>query len=715
MIKYFEDSRKFSIQTENSSYFMGIDDDGVLRHIYYGEKIENVDDTEFEIGGIDGVAPMGKKFPIKQEYITREKMLFAEPCIFTEFSDGTKDLQLVYKSHNITKTENGEKLAINLKDKFYNIEVTLNYIAYTGLDLIGKNSVITNYDEKPVVLKKMKSGTLYPTWNRPMRLTHLAGMWGKEYQKLQINLQQGKFTIDNTRGNCASHQHIPFFMLDEGDATETNGKVWYGLLHWSGDFKIDFEENYEKQLSVTAGINDFDCCITLEKDKTFETPLFTIGFTGGGFEKVTETLYDYQYDFLLPQSKIKDDFPIIYNSWYPYMLDVNEEKCLYFIDKAKQIGVELFVIDDGWFGRRKDETDGLGDWWCDKDKFPNGLKPIADKAHRLGMKFGLWIEPEMVNKKSDLYKEHPDWVLSFPNRENSEMRYQLVLNIAKEEVMEFAWESVDRIIREFDLDYVKWDMNRYFSETMPHFDDLRVKYIENLYEIWRRMNEKYPHVLFENCASGGGRSDYGMAPYSDRINRSDNADPVDVLKIHEGFSTYFLPRLAGGAGNIAPSPYFMNNRTVPLKYRAHLGMTGCMSVGINILKSPQEELDELQKYLAEYKGIRHIIHNAYLYRLSSAFENSYTVWEYLARDKKEAIIFVFAHNMNFHELVPRIRLRGLDKNKQYRVSGEVKCVFDTLTEPIDSRVVHGDSLMNFGLRIEPTGDYYSQIIKIEEI
>ena len=713
MIKYFEDSRKFSIQTENSSYFMGIDEDGRLRNLYYGEKINNAQDVDFDMKLISGAFTQDTRFHPKQEYITREKLIFSEPCLFGEFDDGTKDFQLLYKSHEIT--EDGKKLSITLKDIFYDLEVVLNYQVYEGLDLISKNAVIKNLCNQAVVLNKMKSGTLYPTWNRPMRLTHLAGTWGEEYQKLQINLQKGKFTIDNTRGTCAAHNHIPFFALDEGDATETSGKVWYGLLHWSGDFRIDFEETYEKQLTVTAGVNDFDCSIKLEKGEFFETPLFTTGFSDSGFEKMTETLYDYQYDFLLPQTKIKNEFPIIYNSWYPYEFDVDEEKCLGFIEKAKQIGAELFVIDDGWFEGRKDDTGGLGDWWCDKDKFPNGLKPVAEKAHELGMKFGLWIEPEMVNPYSELYKKHSDWVLSFPNRENTERRHQLVLNLARKDVMEFAWESVDRIIREFDLDYVKWDMNRYFSETVPHCDDLRVRYIENLYEIWRRLNEKYPDVLFENCASGGGRADYGMAPYSDRINRSDNADPIDVLKLHEGFSTYFLPRLAGGAGNIAPSPYYLNGRSVPLRYRAHLGMTGCMSVGINILKSPQEELDKLQKYLAEYKEIRHIIHNAYLYRLSSAFENDYTVWEYLSRDKKEAVVFVFAHNMNFRGSVPRIRLRGLDKNKAYRVRGEEYHLPYTDMVAPEERIIHGDALMNFGIRIDPIGDYYSQVIKIEEI
>ncbi|MBQ7900822.1 MAG: alpha-galactosidase, partial [Clostridia bacterium] len=657
-------------------------------------------------------------FPFKTEYITRESSLHAEPCVMTEFADGTRDLQLVYRNHCITGTDKGEMLAIVLRDRYYDFEVTLNYYTYKGVDLISKNAVFSDKCIEPVVVTKMKSGTLYPAHNRPMRLMHMAGRALAEYQKKYTLLNQGRFTIDNTRGNCASHQHVPFFAIDEGDATETAGRVWYGLLHWSGDFRMDFEQSPEGQLIVSAGINDFDTEIVLENGESFETPLFTTGFTSGGYERMSRELYDYQYDYLLPQSKIKNDFPIICNTWYPYLMEVTEEKCLGFIDKARYIGAELFVIDDGWFGRRFDATDGLGDWWVTPEKFPNGLRPIADKAHSCDMKFGLWIEPEMVNEKSDLYKQHPEWVLSFPNREKTKIRNQLVLNLAREDVMEFVWETVDRLISEYDLDYLKWDMNAYITETAPHMKDMRIKYIRNLYEVWRRINEKYPDVLLENCASGGARSDFGMAPYSDRINRSDNSDPVDVLKIHEGFSTYLLPRLAGGAGNVAASPNDMQSRVTPLKYRAILGMTGSMSIGVNLLKATDEEIEQLKSYIAQYKEIRHITHNSYVYRLTSAFENNNTaVWEYLARDGKNAIVFAFANGSNFLDAMPRVRLRGLDSHKLYRITGEEYKHRrpDTGMEAPAERFAHGDSLMNFGLRIDAFGDYDSQGIRIEEV
>ena len=720
MITYNSESKKFSIQTKNSSYFMSVDSTGRLRNLYYGDKISCVDETFAEIDSIN-VDRRGVRTPFRGEYITADKFTYQEPCLFGEFGDGTRDIQLVYKSHTVTDCKNCQKLSIVLKDNFYNLEVTLNYTVYEDLDLISKNSVITNYCKEPVTLSKIKSGTLYPVWNRPLRLLHLHGMHLAEYQKAYTQLGRGKFTMENHRGVCASHHHVPFFALDEGDATETSGKVWFGLLHWSGDFKMDFEQDMDNQLIASAGVNDFVCTVTLNEGQSFETPLFTVGFSSSGYEKMSENLYDFQYDYLLPQNKIKNVFPVIYNTWYPYYLEVTEERCLGLIENAKKIGAELFVIDDGWFGRRKDCTDGLGDWWCDPDKFPRGLKPVADKTHEYGMKFGLWIEPEMVNPKADLYKKHPEWVLYSKNRDMSLGRCQSVLNLAREDVLEFVWESVDRLISDYELDYLKWDMNTYFTETSVADKDFRIKYINNLYEVWRRINEKYPDVLLENCASGGGRADYGMAPYADRINRSDNSDPVDVLKIHDSFAMIFPPRLAGGAGNISQSPNPTTHRVAPLKYRAHLGMTGSMSVGINILKSSDAELEELGKYMAEYKSIRHITQNAYFYRLSSAYDSNVAVWEYLSRDRRNAIIFVFAHGMNYVESVPRVRLRGLDKNKKYRIIGEETCygyqAEDTPEHgaPLKSRVAHGDSLMNFDIKIEPVGDYHSQVIKIEEI
>ena len=708
MIKYDDKSKVFSVETANTSLILKTDCDGVLRTLYYGKKIHNPSELYMLIPTANKYISSSEKRPLRAEFPIKYQAYYGEPCLSAEFSDKSRDIRLEYDGYTIS--EKSDRLEIVLCDKTYKLKVTLIYKIYDNLDLIDKNCIIENIGTESVKLTSFKSATLVPEWKIQYRLTTFAGAWGCEYKKHTMNICQGTFSLGNTRGTAGTHQNIPFFALDDGTATETNGNVWYGLIHYSGDFKIDFELDFTEQLTVSAGINSYDSEVILNSGETFETPVFTTGFSSDGFENMSENLYDYQYDHLLPQSKIKKIFPMIYNTWYPYEFDVNEEKCLSFIDKAKEIGAELFVIDDGWFGRReRDTSDGLGDWWCHKEKFPNGLKCIADKAHSLSMKFGLWIEPEMVNLKSDLYKEHPEWVITNPNLSPTMIRNQCVLNLARDDVKEFIWNTCDRIISEYDLDYLKWDMNAYLTELGSNNEDFRIRYIKNLYEIWDRINKKYPDVLLENCASGGGRADYGLARYSDRINRSDNSDPVDVLKLHEGFSTIFLPRLAGGAGNVATSPHHLNGRITPLKFRAELGMTGSMSVGVNILKSDENELAELKHYISEFKKIRHITQNSYFYKISSSFENPYTVWEYLSRDRKNAIIFVFAHGMNFKNLVPLQKLRGLDAEKTYRIIGEDK------NNPDSSRIVHGDTLMNFGIKIEPIGDYYSQIIRIEEI
>ena len=716
-ILYDEKSRKFVIQTKGASYIMQVDAEGALRNLYWGETIENCNDVETEQPYCH--TSYHRNWPCREEYIGRGRTSYDEPCILPEFADGTRDIRLIYESHRITEYAGGEQLSITLRDEYYSLYVDLVYKTCQGLDLISKNAVIRNECPEPVKLSKMKSGTMYTPWARAMRLMYLSGKWAREYQKKYIDLQQGRFVLDNKRGTSAGPNFVPFFALDEGDATETSGKVWFGTLHWSGNFQIEFEQPYTDQVAVTAGVSDYDCELILNQGEAFETPVFTIDYSGRGYEKMSEILYDFQFDFLAPQTKVKKTFPMLYNSWYPYEMDVNQEKCLDFIDKAKEIGIELFVIDDGWMKGRKNEHAGLGDWFCDPEKFPKGLKPIADKAHANGMLFGLWVEPEMVNEDSDLYRKHPEWVLQYPTRSRTKFRDQCVLNLARDDVREFVWETVDRVIREFDLDYLKWDMNSYITEAGGCGKELWIRYTENLHEVWRRMNEKYPDVLFECCAHGGARSDYGMLRYSDRINRSDNADPVDVLKMHEGFSMYILPKYAGGAGNLATSPNNINGRISPLKYRAHLGMTGSMSIGVNLLKISQEELDEIKEYVKQYKQIREITQNAYVYRLSSAFENPYTVWEYLKRDRTEAIIFVFAHGMNFRNSPPRMRLRGLDPKKRYIVSGVGNYQGEGEGSP-ENRVQRpeftagGDSLMNFGIRIEPRGDYDCQIIQLHE-
>ncbi|MFR1408130.1 MAG: alpha-galactosidase, partial [Acutalibacteraceae bacterium] len=369
-----------------------------------------------------------------------------------------------------------------------------------------------------------------------------------------------------------------------------------------------------------------------------------------------------------------------------------------FIPKAKYIGAELYVIDDGWMKGRTDDKHGLGDWVIDPVRFPRGLGYIADKVHEAGLMFGLWVEPEMVNPDSDLYRAHPDWVLSEPNRDRTLSRTQCVLDMSRDDITDWAIDWLDKLIIDAKLDYLKWDMNREQTEIGP--DSLErgvaVKYMKNIERIWKHLNERFPDLLLENCASGGGRADYGMLPYADRVNRSDNADPIDVMLLHEGYSTLFVPKLAGGAGNVSPSPNHVNKRSAPLDFRVNSGMTGSMSVGVNLLKCDDDELDRLRDAVDRFKTLRPGLQDAYVYRIASAHEHPYSVLQYVKRDKSEFTLFAFGHGMRqWDKQSLRFRMRGLAPDKLYVSESGV--------------TVSGAALMNGGITLGMYGDYYSHV------
>ena len=515
-------------------------------------------------------------------------------------------------------------------------------------------------------------------------------------------LTQARTVLQNNRITCAAAQQTPFFALDPGGhTTETMGELYFGVLHWSGNFSIIVERQFGQRYSVNGGINPFDSQYPLQPGEAFETPMFTAGFVSRGFERMSEVLYDWQFDALLPRgnriAKPHLSRPVIYNSWYPFEFGVNEENCLGLIDQCARMGVELFVIDDGWMPGRASDKAGLGDWVVDPARFPHGMDPIAKKCHDNGMGFGLWVEPEMVNPDSDLYRAHPDWVIHDPTRPRTLQRNQLVLNLARDDVRDWAIAWLDDLIDRYQLDYLKWDMNRYvFENGWPDAApeerrSLSIRYTRNLMAIWKHLNERHPDVLFENCASGGGRSDFGMVPYADRINRSDNADPVDIMVIHEGFSMLFPPQTGGGAGNIAPARHHIHNRPTPLPFRIHWGMTGWMSIGINLLTAPQEELDQLRAAVAEYKLRRAELQDAYVYRIASAREHPYAIFQYVQRSRRAFTLFAFGHGMRCWDLaMPRMRMRGLIPDAVYVCE--------------DGRRMTGEALMAYGLRVQLKGD-----------
>lgn len=706
-IQWNEFGRYFHLRTPEMSYVFCVAQDGCLKHLYWGAALkteaslqamaQELLQTQTVLGGVNSIHCYEYEIP------TMEPGDFAEPLLLGTQPDGVRSLRLAYVSHEIR----GEELVVILRDRVYPFEVEAHYRGWGDMPLLSRWLVVRNLGEAPIVMDAMQSASWHVPPRDSYRLTHQSGNWGCEYTRNEVMLTQARTVLQNNRITATTAQQTPFFALDPGGkTTETMGEVYFGVLQWSGNFSITIERQFGQRYYVNGGVNSFDSQYPLQPGEAFETPKFTAGYVTGGFERMSEVFYDWQFDALLPRGdkicKPHLERPVIYNSWYPFLFDVNEENCLSLIDKCVDLGVELFVIDDGWMPGRVDAHAGLGDWVADEKRFPSGMSVIADRCHERGLKFGLWVEPEMVNPDSELYRAHPDWVIHDPTRPRTTHRHQLVLNLARDEIRDWAIAWLDDLIEKYHLDYLKWDMNRYvFENGWPDADpaqrrSLSIRYTRNLLAIWKHLNERHPDVLFENCAGGGGRSDFGLVPYADRINRSDNADPVDIMVIHEGFSMLFLPQTGGGAGNIAPARHHIHDRPTPLSFRIHWGMTGWMSIGINLLTSPQEELDQLRDAVAEYKRRRAELQDSYVYRIASAREKPYAIFQYVNRSRRAFTLFAFGHGMRCWDLaMPRMRMRGLIPEATYVCE--------------DGRRMTGEALMNYGLLVQLKGDCDSRM------
>ena len=704
-IQFDEVDKLFHLSTPEMSYAFGIAPDGRLIHLYWGPALAGLPAlaplAHEQLAPFGAPAGVDVRTQAHCELPTREPGDYGDPVLWARHADGTRGLRLRYQRHAATP----DHLCVTLRDAYYPVEVTLHYQGWAQLPLVSRWLEICNLGEQPLALEAVKSAAWHLPGGVDYRLTHLAGNWGAEYGKNQLMLTQARTVLQNSRVTCAAAQQTPFFALDQaGQATETQGELYFGVLHWSGDFAVTVERQYGKQVSVTGGVNTFDCEYSLKPGERFEAPQFTGGFVARVFERMSEALYDWQFDHLAPRGLKTDKAhavrPVIYNSWYPYEFAVNQQNCLALIERCAPLGVELFVLDDGWMPKRVDSRAGLGDWVADPARFPQGLEAISKACHDRGMRFGLWVEPEMVNPDSDLYRAHPDWVIHDPHRERTLTRNQLVLNLARNDVRDWAIAWLDALIERCGLDYLKWDMNRYVTESgwpdapLDEQKSLPIRYTRNLTAIWKHLNEKHPDVLFENCASGGGRADFGMVPYADRINRSDNADPVDMMVLHEGFSMLFVPKTAGGAGNIAPAAHHIHGRPTPLPFRIHWGMTGSMSIGINLLTAPPEELAALKQAVTDFKRLRPDLQDAYVYRIASAVAHPYALFQYVRRDREAFTLFAFAHGMRCWDLpLPRFRMRGLLAHGMY-------------VDEHGNRMT-GDALMNIGLPLALAGDYQS--------
>jgi alpha-galactosidase len=708
-VRYVPASKIWILETDHTSYVFGINEQNALQSLYWGKKITRDQDFAPAHTG-EAYAFESPEGMTNEEYPGWGGMRYTEPCLKVTLADGVRDLVLKYVSHQVK----GDTLEVRTKDINYDLFVTLTYRVFPRYDIIRKSTLIENQTKQAVVVESAQSGVWYVPPGVGYRLTYLPGRWAAENQVTQEVIHQGKKVLESRR-MVTSHQTNPYFAIDyKGEANEESGRVWFGALGWSGNWKIVVEQTPNQQVRVVGGYNDFDFAYPLKPGQRLSTPDFYGGYTEQGFGEASRHLHHLELDEILPRQPAPRLRPVVFNSWCVTEFAVSEENQKQFAAIAAKLGVEQFVMDDGWFGARKTDRAGLGDWYPDPDKFPHGLKPLIDYVHSLGMEFGLWWEPEMVNPDSNLYRTHPDWAINFPGRPRSEGRNQLMLNLAREDVKEYLFDVFDKLLRENDIKIVKWDMNRHISEPgwpeVPVADQKQiwVKYVANLYELIDRLRAKHPSVEFETSEGGGGRVDLEFLKRMEQINTSDNGDPFDGLRIWEGYTYAYAPKLINGGVGDNPGS---NDRSTPLKFRMLTGikMGGAFGLCCDVRKWSQADLDLAKTMIEYYKTIRRTLQEGDLYRLASLREGNLAAAEYVAPDGKQAVLFAFLHSQQFLQQAPTIYLRGLDERALYRLTP----IDDRLAEK--QRVLSGSYLTNHGLDFNLVGDFDSTSVLLERV
>ena len=512
-----ENNGVFILETKNTHYVMAVDKEGVLTHLHWGDKCE-INDYKATYTGHHSSSNHSARDISKTEYIPYGGIVYRPPAFMATYPDGCRESLLTYKDFNVSEFDGGFMLEVILEDKPYNVDVTLCYKLREDTDIIERYTKIKNNSDSLVVLNKISSGEFNVPSLRPYTSTNFNGAWLAEFRKEDTVVKNGVLTYDSRKGG-SNHTVNPVFILSQ-NADEKYGDVYFGALAWSGNFKTEISRDYAGITRAVIGINDFDFSYNLHAGEEFITPSVFCGYTKG-FAEMSNQMNAFAVEHILPKRYAKEPLPVLYNSWEATGFNVHSKGQQKLAKMAADIGCELFVMDDGWFGQRWNDNAGLGDWQVNKIKFPFGLKPLIDKVTSLGMKFGLWFEPEMVNPDSDLYRAHPDWAYHYDTRKSNELRQQLVLNLTREDVQEHVFKSMDDMLCEYDISYIKWDMNRAYSETgaqnLENSQELWYRHTKAVYEIADRLKAKHPDLQLECCASGGGRVDLGSLAHFDMV------------------------------------------------------------------------------------------------------------------------------------------------------------------------------------------------------
>lgn len=695
MIFYLEENRIFVLETENTHYVFGIDPAGYNRHLHWGAKCDPADYAFAEIGDENSNHSMLDEY--RQELTPFGSTMYRTCDLKAQFADGCREVALRYTGYRLED----DTLRVAFEDAYYPLQVRLGYRVYPGLDIIKRWVEVENTGSAPISFERLFSAGLSLPGMDPYTFENTNGAWGGEFLPCRTVLDGGNLVYESHRG-ASNHNQSPYFIAHRG-ATETQGAVYFGSLAYSGNFKIIAGRDLYGITRVSLGMNDFDFSHTLEPGTHLETPPVYCGKTEG-LGEMSRQMNRFCLEHLLPSGFRAEPLPVLYNSWEATEFNVNVADQTRLAEIAAKIGVELFVMDDGWFGARNNDRAGLGDWFVNPEKFPGGLDELIGNVNALGMDFGLWVEPEMVNLDSDLYRAHPDWTYHFPHRHADELRHQLVLNMTRSDVQAYILDCLDRLLTNHNIRYIKWDMNRPFSQVGAEnlADPKMYSYLHTMavYRIVDELKRRHPAVQFESCASGGGRCDLGAISHFDQVWTSDNTDGIDRMTIQKGYSMLHpIKTMRAWVTDIAGI-----NKPCSLDFRFHIAMQGALGLGGNLQKYSPEELEICRRNVALYKEIRPLVQFGDLYRILDADRDEVLCNQYVSRDKMQAVLFLSARGTRFFKKKMNLRFAGLAPDRAYAFT-------------LDGVAYKkgGVFLMEVGLPVYVRGADYNQIVRLTAV
>lgn len=734
MITYNEKERVFKLDTANTSYIIGIvDDENFIGHVYYGRKLKDIDVTYLLKTWEYPFVPSKNNrercsfydlFPF--EYPTGGMGDYRESCFEVKTANGHFGSMLSYVSHEIINgkpeleglpaTFGNEDECTTLKlvceDKYVGMQVELLYTAFNDTDVITRSVKVINTGKEHFYLTKVFSACLDMD-RKDFDMVSLNGSWARERHIQRKALGYGIQKVSSFRGE-SSHQNHPFIALVDRNTTQENGEIYAMNFVYSGNFCAQAEVSQFDYVRMSMGINTQNFCWKLESGESFQAPEVVMVYTDKGFDSMTQNFHKLYKKHLIRGEYKNKKRPVLINNWEATYFDFNTQKLLSIAKEASRLGIEMLVMDDGWFGKRSSDNCALGDWKVNEKKIEGGLKNLVDEVNKLGMKFGIWFEPEMISPDSDLYRAHPDWALAIPGRPGTESRQQFVLDLTRKEVVDCVYEQVASILRSANIEYVKWDMNRQLSNIGSYGletdrqGEIYHRYVLAVYEMQDRLTKEFPYLLLENCSGGGARFDPGMLYFSPQIWCSDDTDAIERLEIQEG--TALIYPLSTMGAHVSDCPNHTVGRVTPFETRGIVALAGTFGYELDVTRIPKEDRDMIPAQIEMYHKYNDLVREGDYYRIASYSQNhQYDCWQIVSEDKTEALV-TFVQVMNRANYKSRrIILKGLDEDKKYKV------VF-TNVKDVEDCVYSGDTLTKAGIFIpNPWGDFKSVLIHITEV